>query len=296
MNKFCVLVFSLILSFTGYNMLAQEAPTTSVKTLFPYPVAPDTCSTLESRCNFIVAHFWDNYNITKPVTNDSAFEKAFRDYVTFFKFAHKNIVFASIRDFMFKAETNKYNFVKFGEMAERSLYSPTAEYWSDEAYLPFAQAVANAKFVNTNVRNHYKAQIERIQRNQVGSVMTDFEYTDVNGTKKKLSELTSEVFFIFFNDSGSDSSIARLRISTDVTFNDLIAKGKIKIVSISTENYSKEWAENAKTFADNWEIGASGEILKEFDVRSVPSFYILDKDRKIVAKNVGVDDVKNLIQ
>ena len=35
--------------------------------LFPYPMAPDTCSTLESRCNYIITHFWEGYDISKEI-------------------------------------------------------------------------------------------------------------------------------------------------------------------------------------------------------------------------------------
>ena len=39
-----------------FNASAQEAPQVPT-TLFPYPVAPDTISTLEGRTNYIVSKF-----------------------------------------------------------------------------------------------------------------------------------------------------------------------------------------------------------------------------------------------
>ena len=86
-------------------MAQDEAP----KTPFAYPVAPDTCSTLEGRCNYICQHFWDNYDISKPIANDNDFMQAFRDFVGFFQYANRNVVMTSIGDLMNKARSNTPN-------------------------------------------------------------------------------------------------------------------------------------------------------------------------------------------
>ena len=67
------------LALTAQAQLAEQQP----GRLFAYPLAPDTCSTLESRCNYIITHFWDNFDISKPVTDVEAFENTFRDFVDF---------------------------------------------------------------------------------------------------------------------------------------------------------------------------------------------------------------------
>ena len=143
--------------------LALYASTTSAQvqladqlpgTLFAYPQAPDTCSTLESRCNYIITHFWDNFDISRPITDDVAFESTFRDFVDFFRYAHRNVVLVNVRDFINKAQSNAANLQKVGEVAERALYGPTAEFWSDEVYVAFAKPLASSKQLPKAVREH----------------------------------------------------------------------------------------------------------------------------------------------
>ena len=53
----------------------SEAPAMP-KTLFPYPVAPDTIKMFENRVNYIVPRFWEKYDLSKPIADLQAFDGA----------------------------------------------------------------------------------------------------------------------------------------------------------------------------------------------------------------------------
>lgn len=291
-----------VLSLFSFSLYAQDEAAAPValaapKTLFPYPQVPDTISTLQDRTNYILIHFWENYDLSKPIQDKALFEKTFQDYIDFFKYAHKTVVFNSIKDFMNRAQSNTANLVAIGEMAERNLYAPTAQYWSDEAYLPFIQTIIASKSVKNIEKVRYKAQLAKINNNQLGQIVPDIEFVDVNGEKKKISSLpATEMTFIFINNPDcEDCSIARVRLSTDVVLNKLISDGKLTFVSITPAAYSKQWAEDAKQYADNWIIGACDNADDMLDIRRTPCFILLDKDKKIVNKNISPESIKALI-
>ena len=60
MRRFLYLLVLLMCSVSAVKAQSQT-------TLFAYPVAPDTCTTLEGRCNYIVQRFWDNFDFSKPI-------------------------------------------------------------------------------------------------------------------------------------------------------------------------------------------------------------------------------------
>lgn len=258
--------------------------------LFAYPMAPDTCSTLEERCNFIITHFWDSFDISKPISDDAAFETTFRDYVDFFRYSHRNVVMATVRDFVNKAQSNTANLLKVGEVAERALYGTDAEYWSDEVYVAFAKALAACKQLPRNVRDHYAEQLSRINSVRVGSIL-DFEYVDINGLKQRLSNLTAKSYILLFLDDSTDSMIGRLRLSTDVALNALLGGGEAVLVCLSTNKYSAEWAKAATGYADNWVIGCGENLSRDLDLRAFPCCYILDEQRTIVNKALSVESL-----
>ena len=121
---FLVVVIGLL---SGFNANAQE-------TLFEFPVAPDTCSNIESRCNYSVQHFWDNCNLSKPfeAKNDSLLMEAMLTYFDIMKAgANVNVSLASVRDLMFKSQANHDNFTKLLSIAEYLLYFHDFEFIDD---------------------------------------------------------------------------------------------------------------------------------------------------------------------
>ena len=286
MNRLFSIIFALLLAMSTGVVFAQNE---DVKTPFEYPVAPDTCSNLESRCNFIVVNFWNNYNISKPIADDRAFEKAFRDYITFFKYAHPNIVKSSIRDFIFKARANSANLLKI--VAELTLYGPYAEYWSDEIYTVFAQTLSESTHLKTDVRNYFKRQVKMMSTNVIDQPIPDFDIVTAEG-KNKLSSIEAETYLIFFSDGSSDSSFERTRLSIDLGVNALLETGKAKIVQVYVGKPASDWMQNQP---ENWINSYSEQALNTVDLRFFPCCYILDKDRKIIMKNVTVEEVKSAL-
>lgn len=286
MNRFFTVMVLLFMGLYSNCLYAQNEKNTP----FDYPVAPDTCSTLESRCNYIVANFWNNFNIAKPITDDAGFNAAFRDYINFFKYAHRNIVMSSVRDFIFKARANTSNLIRVGQVAEASLYGPNAEYWSDELYIEIARLMSESTTLKNADRNYYKHQIEVIGKCVEGNVLPEMELNMQSG-KSKLSSIEAEAYLVFFSDASTNSVIDRTRLSTDIGVGQLIEQGQVKVVQIFIGKPDNDWYANQPA---EW-VNATVERVETIDLRSVPSCYILDKDRKILTKNVSVDDVKTAL-
>lgn len=262
--------------------------------LFAYPLAPDTCSTLESRCNYIISHFWDNFDISKPISDDLAFELTFRDFVDFFRYGHRNVALGAVRDLVNKAQSNTANLLKLGQVAERALFGTEAEYWSDEVYVAFAKPLAGNKQLPREVRDHYGEQLARINAVQVGSTL-DFEYVGIDGLKHRLSELTAPTYILLFIDDSTDSMIGRLRLSTDVALNALLNEGNAQLVCLCMNKYSADWATAAAAYADNWIIGCGENLARELDLRAYPCCYVLDGDRMIANKSLSVEGLMSAV-
>ncbi|MBR1883164.1 MAG: DUF5106 domain-containing protein [Muribaculaceae bacterium] len=291
MKKFLLSAIILFTSFSAINAqddVAVEQP----KKLFEYPMAPDTCSTLESRCNYIVQNFWNNFDISKPITDMAGFDGAFRDYVDFFRYAHRSIVMSSIRDFMFKARVNVTNLPLIGMVAQEALYGPNAEYWSDEVYVEFARALAENTALKKELRNYYANQIGRINSCPEGQPVPDVQLTTADGKRTTLAEIPSEGFLLFFTDGSIDSSIGRTRLSTDLVMNQLADSGKVTIVQIALQPYKEGWADGMPT---NWVNLCSEQVADRYDLRILPCCYILDKERRIIEKNVTVSQLKQAL-
>ena len=151
------------------------------------------------------------------------------------------------------------------------------------------------KQLKQDVRKYYAKQMERINRTQLGASLASVTYTDADGKKVSIADIEADMVMIFITlDSDADQSFQRVRLSTDVAINSILDSGKVKLLCLSPEKYSKEWAHNAKGYAQNWLVGACPELSVEgdYDVRYTPSFIILDKDKNIIQKNVDLEAIK----
>ncbi len=287
MTKQIILILVFVATYA--TMSAQEGAAVA-NTPFEYPVAPDTCSTFDSRCNYVVARFWDKYDISRPITSESDFERAFRDWVSLFTMANRTVVMSSIRDFMFKASSNSANVEKIGTVAERALYGRDAEFWSDEVYVEFAKMIVENSRLSRATRDYYKKQIERINRTQEGGEFT-FDFTDTEGHKQQMNDVKGKLIVLIFTDSSVDSSIDRVRLSTSPLANSLIESGELVVVNIEVCKGDREWRHAAEGYPSQWINGASETVAQLYDLRDLPVCFLLDESHKILQKNIPTDDL-----
>ena len=293
MTRFFSIFSTIILLLSSANAMGQS-------TLFEYPTAPDTCSNIESRCNYSVQHFWDNCNLTKPfeAQNDSLLMDAMITYFDIMKAgANLNVSLASARELMFKSQANHDNFLKLMAMAEYLLYYHDYEIL-DDLYLTFAQSAADASWMKKDAREHYAQQVKRINASKLGQTMLNFEFTSITGARKRLYDVKSngaKMYVLMFSDNDSGSSIERMRLNTDVALSRVVASGEVEVINIVVGDTPKKWDSDSQSYASTWIVGASKDVAGKIDLRIMPCIYILDEYFNVIAKNKTVDFVKKLM-
>ncbi len=314
MKKLLTLLLFVAITAGGHAFDASAQ-----STLFAYPTAPDTCKTLEGRCNYLVQRFWDGCELSKPIKaeNDSLLLTAVRDYLEIMMNANVNVSLASVRNLMFKAQSNQSNFLKIAQAAEMLLYmQPTTII--DDVYLAFARSVADATWAEKNVRAHFRHQVKTIEASKLTAPIANFEFTALGGGKSKLYDKadnerldriekylkgkghlynkadTCQSYLLVFTRDDSDGSFARLRLSTDAGLNAAIASGRIKVYDITVGRPGANWAKESADYAKHWTVGNYPDALNVLDIRMLPSVFILDKDHRVQGKNISIDQVKDM--
>lgn len=268
-------------------------------TLFEYPIAPDTCTTLESRCNYLVQHFWDKCDLTRPIdsSNDSLLVVAMADYIEIMRAgANINVTLSSIRNLMFKAQTQQNNFLKLISAAELLLYMHPVPI-IDDIYLTFANCAAEASWAKKDYKEHFRNQVKQINNTKLGSPVTDFDVTLTDGTKTKFRNLLGpESNFLLVTYSDTDGSFERTRLYTDIRVKQAIDDGKLKIINIVAGDTPKKWDDQSLEYASQWTVGASKDIMDLLDIRQLPGVTILDGSGNVQLKNLTIDYVKGLFE
>ena len=263
---------------------------------FEYPQAPENLTSLTERANYLVEHFWDKCNLKSSFSHKEKMTKAFTDYVTYIQYATKEVALKSITALIEKVKKSPKDMLTLGQIAEKTLYGDSAQFWSDELYLQFASAVSTTKKLSKAEKARFVHHTAILENSMVGNTPKSFKLISPEGSKVEFDTIKAPAIILFFNDIDcTDCRLAKVRLATDLNLNKLIDKGIIKIVSIYPGEATDEWKEEAKSYPKNWIIGACDDIYDMFDMRVTPTIYQLDENHTIIAKSLNVDGILNVV-
>lgn len=272
--------------------LSSIAIAQSDNRLFPYPEPPKDMTNLYERCNYLVYKFWDQCNIKSAFSTKSKLNTAFGDWLGFMPYASADTVYLAIENFHKLFRKSGEQSYEIAKMAETWLYSDSAQYRSDELYSRFVdEAVANKK-IPAEKRRYFERQKKILDNSSVGKIVPDINLTKADGSKTSFFADSSSytILFIYENDC-FDCSLARVRLSADMVVNQLNDAGIVRVVSLYNGEPDAEFSTAVTAFPEKWINVASGETDSYFDIRVKPAIYYLDKDHRIIGKELSVDNI-----
>lgn len=282
----------------GHINATAETPTTDSATVkmpetpFEYPVAPDTLRTLQARTSYVMLRFWDKANMKKILADTTKFNKAFHDFVSFVPYSHPDSIKRSVAILVEKLGNKPENLLRMAHRAEAELYGPQAEFWSETAYLMFLRPVLSNKKVKNKEKEYYIGHIKKLNSSQIGATFPQLSYTTRHDARHSMSEYDSEYKYVLFHPADcSDCSMTRLRLEADGVTSMLTESGRLKIFVIAPEKTDDAWKKSMESYPYNWEIGSSAEAPDLVDLRVQPRVYVLDKNNRIVARDLGIDQL-----
>lgn len=286
MKKVLFIYISLFLSLGAVK--AQNV--IQVQPLFEYPVAPESMESLEDRCNYLVKVFWDNFNFkTKEAVDQYALNGAFQVYVTAFQFASAKEVEQSVDKLIKNLSGSPILLMQFGKAAEENLYGPRAEFWSDELYLKFAEAIIKNKKISDKRKTKYLTQESALSKSAIGNVAPSFWFEDKERASKQYFPMSTPTLLIFGNPDDTDWRLARLKMDTNFKFTKALDKGKINVLYIIPYDVDN-WQQLVSNYNNHWTVGQSIDVPGKYDTRLNPSIFIVGADGKIAQKNLQAEE------
>ena len=125
-----------------------------------------------------------------------------------------------------------------------------------------------------NIRKEIVKRADILRKITIGRIAPTFTYIDDEGKQIDLSEIDSKNTVLFFYKPDCQKCIREKRILG------LIKKRQKNLtilhINISEENYSN----------------VSQDIAVQYDIKTTPTIYILDKDKRITAKNIKAEEIE----
>lgn len=273
------------------NGVTPEGP---AKT-YVWPDMPAMISDPAQQADWIGRHYWDNFRFTDTlwVAGYSNYtEQAFADYID------KVLVRVpletgneSIGELFRKAAVDKVVFWKFSEIAEKYLFDPNSPYRNDEYYIATLEAVLANPALDEWERIRPQEQLRMSLKNRVGTPAADFRYTLASGATGSLYGLRSLYTLLFFNNPGCPACRETMMQITGSPFlSRLVEEGSLTVLAIYSDEDLAAWREHAVHMPAGW-INSYDRTMtikndELYDLKAIPTLYLLDRDKKVVLKDV----------
>ena len=192
----------------------------------------------------------------------------------------------------------------------RTLFTHIIEYLahSEDPYAPEAALFIANRYIlpdmeywhnNAFMRDRLPLLLNRAENNRVGATIGDIVLYKPNGKKVNLHSIKSEqTYLYFFNNNCAICEAFSYELNKDYK---KLKKKKVKVIGIyAGDNYAElsEYTGAAKVPWDILWIGKDGklsDLFMKFEIGQIPQTYLLDKEKKIIAKRINTIKLKEIL-
>lgn len=262
-----------VLSGFGITSLAQH----------PDPASADSSA----------IHFWDNI---RSASADSLHERMSEFISMLPRLRSDSIRSEAVRRAVESNGNTEESAYRFSQTAEDCLFARTSPLRDEPTYITFLRAMLAAGYPDS-IRSEW--MLAMVGKNQPGSVVADFTFTDRAGKSHTLyHELGKPVILLFYDPECDDCHNTARELAADSVVNAALENGAVRVLAINPAS-ADGWRELPQDFPPTWLDGNDDGVLEAsgtFFFSSYPSIYFLDAKGKVVLKDPSVSDIAGILR
>ena len=276
-----------------------------VPKIFRMVTIPDSLTHANERTNYLLAHYWDNFDFsdTTYIHLPEITEQAFVDYINTFSLTDNHNINTSItmmlEQSIRKDPTNKvYSY--FLNLYKKYLYDANSPMRNDEYYIPVVDYILRDTINDMATKERAKFSLMMMQKNRKGNVATDFSYILQSGKYGMLHQIKSEyTLLMFYNPDCHACSDIITYLKQSKIINTLLAERQLNILAFYPDDDLDIWKKHLSDIPNTWinaydvEQQVKNKLL--YDLKAIPSLYLLDKEKRILLKDTDISDVESYL-
>jgi thioredoxin-related protein len=264
------------------------------------PDIPKEITEPSQRATYLVMHYWDKYDFgdTSFLMTNNLLERSFVDYVDLLSFVSGDAMDKSVCSLMKKAEERQETFLFISKLSEQYLYNPDSPVYDEEKLILFLRQELKSSALNEADKIRPQILFESVMKNRTGQTANDFTYTLTDDKTGTLHALKADYILLYFNDPECEDCLMLTRkLIVSPIINDFIKQGKLKILTVYTNDDVEAWKKHASAVLNSWIYSRDAEQLINmegiYDIKRFPTIYLLDKDKKVLLKDTTFEMVEN---
>lgn len=182
------------------------------------------------------------------------------------------------------------------EIIAKYLYDPNSPMRNEDYYRPFLEAKASCDLFSPEVRERSSETARKCALNKVGTRAADFRFSDKNGRTYSLYGIKAETTLLFFSNPGCNACKAIIdALKGYEEMEPMIESGELAVLNIYIDEDLGEWYNYMPIYPESWYNGYDPNYVIRtdllYDVRAIPSLYLLNRDKVVLMKDAPVEKV-----
>ncbi len=189
-------------------------------------------------------------------------------------------------------DTSGYIYDWFTATMESALWHPLSELRSEGLYIPVIESILRTRRTGEHYSTYYQEQLASCMKNRPGTQAADFTFTDARGGFHSLYSIPGEYTLLLFSNPGCPACreiISMLGQSPVIA--SMVQDGRMSLLSIYIDEDLTEWFKGLSDYPSEWITGYNQDLSVRdaliYDIRAIPSLYLLDSDKKVLFKDIS---------
>ena len=232
---------------------------------------------------YIIDHYFDDMSLSDiRILNTRMLKNKLDDYFNNYMSKQSTDVVLQEIDYIIGRTTAGYRDIPQDlvnhEVRDYILWYLYSQYFDNDIIYTHLSDVYFSKLEINNLTENIRSEIVKradiLRKITIGRLAPTFTYIDDEGKQIDLSEIDSKNTVLFFYKPDCQKCIREKRILG-------LIKKRHKNLTILHINISEENYHNV-----------SQDIAVQYDIKTTPTIYILDKEKKIIAKNIKAEEIE----
>lgn len=264
---------------------------------------PSSITVPEERAAYLVRHYWDGFDFadTAYLHQPEVTEQALSNYIDLMRYVAPEMADSALTRLVERTAVPKRVQSYYAGLFEKYLYESDSPVRNEELYIPVLRAILSSPVWDEIDKIRPAQLLDLVLRNRVGEMATDFTFTLKEGQTARLHELTADYVLLYFYDPDCHFCQETTRhLSASPVIAGLISKGRLKVLAVYAEGDEEAWKNHWSAMPSDWMVSYDAALsLKNeelYDLKSMPTLYLLDRDKKVLLKAATYNQCLDFLQ